>query len=72
MWEYYLCYCEGGFNERAIGCVHAEFHKPLFSQPLGVEPLSGKSSADSFNKLIDNSTDETRLGSDLPQNGGFQ
>lgn len=19
MWEYYLCYCEGGFRERAIG-----------------------------------------------------
>jgi cyclopropane-fatty-acyl-phospholipid synthase len=72
MWEYYLCYCEGGFNERAIGCVHAEFHKPLFSQPLGVEPLSGESSADSVNKLIDNSVDETRLGSDLPQNGAFQ
>ena len=22
MWEYYLCYCEGGFKERAIGTVH--------------------------------------------------
>ena len=30
MWEYYLCYCEGGFKERTIGCVHAEFHKPLY------------------------------------------
>lgn len=34
MWEYYLCYCEGGFNERAIGCIHAEFHKPLFEKKL--------------------------------------
>ena len=30
MWEYYLCYCEGGFKERTIGCIHAEFHKPLY------------------------------------------
>jgi cyclopropane-fatty-acyl-phospholipid synthase len=22
MWEYYFCYCEGGFTERAIGDVH--------------------------------------------------
>ncbi|MBV1878915.1 MAG: cyclopropane-fatty-acyl-phospholipid synthase family protein [Pseudomonadales bacterium] len=35
MWEYYLCYCEGGFKERAIGCIHAEFHKPLFG--TGIE-----------------------------------
>lgn len=30
MWEYYLCYCEGGFEERSIGCVHAEFMKPAY------------------------------------------
>ncbi len=30
MWEYYLCYCEGGFDEAAIGCVQAEFQKPEF------------------------------------------
>jgi len=28
MWDYYLCYCEGGFAEKAIGCVHMQFHKP--------------------------------------------
>ena len=28
MWDYYLCYCEGGFLERAIGCVHMQFQKP--------------------------------------------
>jgi cyclopropane-fatty-acyl-phospholipid synthase len=33
MWEYYLCYCEGGFDERAIGCVQAEFTKPAFPVP---------------------------------------
>ena len=30
MWEYYLAYCEGGFHERAIGCVQIRFHKPEF------------------------------------------
>jgi hypothetical protein len=22
LWEFYLCYCEGGFIERALGDVH--------------------------------------------------
>ncbi|UCD78857.1 MAG: class I SAM-dependent methyltransferase, partial [Desulfobacterales bacterium] len=29
MWEYYLCYCEGGFSERYIGDVQMIFVKPL-------------------------------------------
>jgi cyclopropane-fatty-acyl-phospholipid synthase len=28
MWEYYLAYCEGGFEERYLGCVHMLFTKP--------------------------------------------
>jgi cyclopropane-fatty-acyl-phospholipid synthase len=28
MWEYYLCYCEGGFAERYIGNVQMLFTKP--------------------------------------------
>ncbi len=28
MWEFYLCYCEGGFIERAIGDVHMLLVKP--------------------------------------------
>ncbi len=28
MWEYYLCYCEGGFDERSIGVFQAVFEKP--------------------------------------------
>jgi cyclopropane-fatty-acyl-phospholipid synthase len=30
MWEYYLCYCEGGFAERYIGDAQMLFAKPLF------------------------------------------
>jgi cyclopropane-fatty-acyl-phospholipid synthase len=30
MWEYYLCYCEGGFTERYIGDVQMVFAKPLW------------------------------------------
>lgn len=29
MWEFYLCYCEGGFGERAIGAAQLLFTKPL-------------------------------------------
>ncbi|MDY7093851.1 MAG: cyclopropane-fatty-acyl-phospholipid synthase family protein [Acidobacteriota bacterium] len=29
MWEYYLCYCEGGFQERVIGDVQMLLTKPL-------------------------------------------
>jgi cyclopropane-fatty-acyl-phospholipid synthase len=28
MWEYYLAYCEGGFEERYLGSVHMLFTKP--------------------------------------------
>ena len=28
MWEFYLCYCEGGFAERALGDVHLLLIKP--------------------------------------------
>jgi cyclopropane-fatty-acyl-phospholipid synthase len=28
MWEYYFCYCEGGFAERAIGDVQMLLVKP--------------------------------------------
>ena len=30
MWEYYLCYCEGGFAERYIGDVQMLFAKPSY------------------------------------------
>jgi len=30
MWEYYLCYCEGGFLERYLGDVQMFFVKPLW------------------------------------------
>ena len=28
LWEFYLCYCEGGFEERAIGDVQLVLSKP--------------------------------------------
>jgi len=28
MWEFYLCYCEGGFEERALGDVQMLLAKP--------------------------------------------
>lgn len=32
MWDFYLCYCEGGFAERAISTVQYVFAKPLARQ----------------------------------------
>lgn len=32
MWEFYLCYCEGGFAERYIGDVQMIFAKPMWRQ----------------------------------------
>jgi cyclopropane-fatty-acyl-phospholipid synthase len=28
MWDFYFCYCEGGFEERALGDVHLLLAKP--------------------------------------------
>jgi len=28
MWQFYLCYCEAGFEERTLGDIQALFHKP--------------------------------------------
>ena len=30
LWEFYLAYCEGGFEERALGDVHMLMAKPLY------------------------------------------
>lgn len=30
MWEFYLCYCEGGFIERVLGDVHMLLMKPMW------------------------------------------
>ena len=40
MWEYYLCYCEGGFAERYIGDVQMLFTKPLCRRAPILPPLS--------------------------------
>ncbi|MDX1555972.1 MAG: class I SAM-dependent methyltransferase, partial [Xanthomonadales bacterium] len=32
MWDYYLCYCEAAFLERAISDVHMVFSRPGFRQ----------------------------------------
>ena len=34
MWEFYLCYCEGGFEERSIGLVQAVFENPAARRGL--------------------------------------
>lgn len=34
-WDYYFCYCAGGFAERSIGSVHMIFGKPLYRNSFG-------------------------------------
>jgi cyclopropane-fatty-acyl-phospholipid synthase len=42
MWEYYLCYCEGGFLERSIGTVQMLFARPGNRRPQFVPELDGE------------------------------
>jgi cyclopropane-fatty-acyl-phospholipid synthase len=39
-WEFYFCYCEGGFRERAIGDVQILLTKPAW-QPTAIAPQPG-------------------------------
>lgn len=38
-WEFYFCYCEGGFRERAIGDVQIVLTKPAWRQAPILKPL---------------------------------
>ena len=40
MWEFYFCYCEAGFAERAIGDVHMLLVKPDARPEPMAPPLS--------------------------------
>jgi cyclopropane-fatty-acyl-phospholipid synthase len=41
LWEFYLCYCEGGFRERIISTVQMAFAKPCYRFPgAGLSPLA--------------------------------
>jgi len=40
-WEFYFCYCEGGFRERAIGDVQILLTKPECRRAAIVPPLDG-------------------------------
>jgi cyclopropane-fatty-acyl-phospholipid synthase len=39
-WEFYFCYCEGAFRERAIGDVQVLLTRPACRQPPILPPLS--------------------------------
>jgi cyclopropane-fatty-acyl-phospholipid synthase len=40
-WEFYFCYCEGGFRERVIGDVQVLLTKPACRRAAIVPPLNG-------------------------------
>jgi cyclopropane-fatty-acyl-phospholipid synthase len=37
LWDFYFCYCEGGFDEAVLGSVHFLFAKPAASVPAPSE-----------------------------------
>ena len=37
LWDFYLCYCEGGFLERTIGLVHMRIARPGYREGQGLE-----------------------------------
>jgi len=41
MWNYYLCYCEAGFEERYLGDLQMLLHKPGCRAPALLPPLAG-------------------------------
>jgi len=43
MWDFYLCYCEGGFMEQAIGNVHMLLVKPESRKDPLLSPLQSNS-----------------------------
>ncbi|HEV2290204.1 MAG TPA: cyclopropane-fatty-acyl-phospholipid synthase family protein [Gemmatimonadales bacterium] len=47
LWEFYFCYCEGGFLERAIGTAQMAFAKPAAvpAAPRDVAPIPGLGAA---------------------------
>ena len=40
MWEFYLCYCEGGFRERVISDIQMHLVKPVARVPMELPPLN--------------------------------
>lgn len=40
MWEFYLCYCEGGFRERVISDIQMHLVKPLARVPMQLPQLN--------------------------------
>jgi cyclopropane-fatty-acyl-phospholipid synthase len=45
MWEFYFCYCEGGFRERAIGTVQLLLERPLGRREPVLGALAGPTCA---------------------------
>lgn len=39
MWEFYLCYCEGGFAQRNVGCAQLLFARSAWQQPVVLPKL---------------------------------
>ncbi len=68
LWDYYLCYCEAGFEERYIGVVQAQFDKPLCRR----DPIRIAGLAAFENDRGDRAGFETRHGKTDSHAGGVR
>jgi cyclopropane-fatty-acyl-phospholipid synthase len=46
LWNYYLCYCEAGFAERAVGLSQLVYHKPRRDADVQIRPAPSLNGAD--------------------------
>ncbi len=42
MWDYYLCYCEAGFEERYLGDLQILLHKPGRREEPLLPPIANR------------------------------
>ncbi len=60
MWEFYLCYCEGGFMERAISDVHSLDVQSLLVKPHNRRPTLVQVNSDGASHPRQNDETDTR------------
>jgi cyclopropane-fatty-acyl-phospholipid synthase len=60
MWEFYLCYSEGGFEERALGDVQMLLAKPN-SRRVPVEPTHETRESENFVGLFGSGGEKRQL-----------
>lgn len=74
MWWFYLCYCQGGFAERVIGCVQVVMAKPEAQQlpTLGIWPTPSADPLDQTLIQVQPASDLSLQGQPVVVNSNVQ